>query len=47
MRGDAKALTAESADLLYHLMVVWAQADLEPHQVWDELARRYGRGGAS
>ena len=47
MRGDAKALTAESADLLYHLMVVWAQADLEPREVWDELARRYGGGGAS
>lgn len=47
MRGDLKALTSESADLLYHLMVVWAQADLEPSDVWDELAKRYGQGGTS
>lgn len=45
MRGDLNALTRESADLLYHLMVVWAQADLEPDRVWNELAARYGQSG--
>ncbi len=45
MRGDLRALTRESADLLYHLMVVWAQADLEPEAVWDELASRFGQSG--
>lgn len=45
MRGDVSALADESADLLYHLMVVWAQAGLEPEQVWRELARRQGQSG--
>jgi len=45
MRGDPKALARESADLLYHLMVVWAQVGLEPEQVWRELAERQGQSG--
>ena len=44
-RGDRAALTSESADLLYHLCVVWAAAGVEPRQVWAELARREGVGG--
>lgn len=38
-------LTAESADLLYHLMVLWADAGLKPNEVWAELARREGISG--
>ena len=38
-------LTAESADLLYHLLVVWAVADIEPQDVWQELDRRQGTSG--
>ena len=45
MRGDADAVAAESADLLYHLCVVWAAVGLTPDQVWAELARREGIGG--
>lgn len=43
--GDPAGLTAESADLLYHLCVVWAACGLRPEQVWAELARREGVGG--
>ena len=32
----------ESADLLYHLLVLWADAGIEPAEVWAELARREG-----
>jgi len=38
-------LTTESADLLYHLLVVWAAADIDPQDVWRELDRRQGTSG--
>ena len=38
-------LTSESADLLYHLLVVWAVADVDPQDVWQELDRRQGTSG--
>lgn len=38
-------LTAESADLLYHLLVLWAACRVEPADVWAELARRQGTSG--
>ena len=40
-----KELTAESADLLYHLLVMWAEAGLKPEDVWAELSRREGTSG--
>ncbi|GGF32827.1 phosphoribosyl-ATP pyrophosphatase [Aliidongia dinghuensis] len=45
MRGDKQALVGESADLLYHLMVCWAEAGITPDEVWAELARREGVSG--
>ncbi|MBX6368956.1 MAG: phosphoribosyl-ATP diphosphatase [Rhodospirillales bacterium] len=42
---DEKALVAESADLLYHLLVLWAARGIDPGEVWDELARREGTSG--
>ena len=42
--GNAR-LAAESADLLYHLLVLWAEAGLGPDLVWAELARREGTSG--
>jgi phosphoribosyl-ATP pyrophosphohydrolase len=39
------AVVGESADLLYHLSVLWAEAGVEPDQVWAELARRFGTSG--
>ena len=45
LAGSKKALTAESADLLYHLLVLWADAGVDPHEVWDELSRRAGTSG--
>ncbi len=38
-------ITAESADLLYHLLVLWQQAGVAPKEVWNELARRQGLSG--
>ena len=44
VQGPA-ALTAESADLLYHLMVLWADAGVSPADVWAELEKREGTSG--
>ncbi|MCP1336475.1 phosphoribosyl-ATP diphosphatase [Futiania mangrovi] len=40
-----EALVAESADALYHLLVLWASAGVAPEDVWTELARREGISG--
>lgn len=45
VRGDKAALAAESADLLYHLLVLWADAGLDPAEVWSKLAEREGTSG--
>jgi phosphoribosyl-ATP pyrophosphohydrolase len=45
VRGDGKRVAAESADLLYHLLVLWAQLGVEPGAVWQVLEERAGRSG--
>ena len=40
MRGDREAAVRESADLLYHLVVLWADAGIRPQDVWAEMDRR-------
>nr|WP_244592911.1 phosphoribosyl-ATP diphosphatase [Azospirillum palustre] len=45
VRGDKAALAAESADLLYHLLVLWADLGLDPAEVWSKLAQREGTSG--
>ena len=44
-RGDAKALASESADLLYHLLVAWAETGVKPDDVWRALAERQATSG--
>jgi phosphoribosyl-ATP pyrophosphohydrolase len=39
------ALVGESADLIYHLLVLWAAAGISPADVAAELARREGTSG--
>ena len=38
-------VVSESADLIYHLLVLWASKQIKPDQVWAELARREGTSG--
>jgi len=45
MAGDREKLAEESADLLYHLLVLWADAGLRPKDVYDVLAAREGTSG--
>ena len=43
--GNPDALVGESADVLYHLIVMWVDAGVEPGLVWAELQRREGVSG--
>ncbi|HTZ71343.1 MAG TPA: phosphoribosyl-ATP diphosphatase, partial [Acetobacteraceae bacterium] len=43
--GDNGALVCESADVLYHLLVLWVSAGVHPSEVWSELERREGVSG--
>jgi phosphoribosyl-ATP pyrophosphohydrolase len=43
--SNQDTVTAESADLLYHLLVLWAEAGIKPEEVWAELERREGTSG--
>src|SRR6202012_6190151 len=40
MHGDRFAVTKESADLLYNLVVLWVSAGIRPEDVWKEMDRR-------
>src|SRR5262249_40560347 len=43
--GRRGAVVNESADLLYHLLVLWAATSVAAAEVWAELARREGTSG--
>ncbi len=45
VRGDRPKLIGESADVLYHLLTLWAANNVKPDAVWKELARREGLSG--
>jgi phosphoribosyl-ATP pyrophosphohydrolase len=47
VRKDPERLVLESADLLYHLLALWASVGVRPEQVWGELAQREGMSGIS
>jgi len=47
VRGDRDRLTAEAADVLYHLLVMLAARDVTLADVLDELERREGTSGIS
>jgi phosphoribosyl-ATP pyrophosphohydrolase len=43
--NNRAALAGESADLLYHLLVLWAAVGISPADVAAELTRREGTSG--
>ncbi len=47
IKGDTKALVGETADLLYHLMVVLALREVPLSAVLDELASRTTQSGVA
>jgi len=40
VHGDTAAVTRESADLMYNLVVLWVAAGVRPDDVWAEMDRR-------
>ena len=40
VRGERRCLKSESADLLYHLVVIWNAMGIKPSDVWGEMKRR-------
>jgi phosphoribosyl-ATP pyrophosphohydrolase len=42
---DHDAVISESADVLFHLLVLWADQGVTPAQVWAELVHREGTSG--
>jgi phosphoribosyl-ATP pyrophosphohydrolase len=45
VKGDRARLTAEAADVIYHLLVMLAARDVSLDDVLAELARREGQSG--
>jgi phosphoribosyl-ATP pyrophosphohydrolase len=43
--AETDKIVPESADLLYHMLVLWADAGVTPADVWAELERRSGTSG--
>jgi phosphoribosyl-ATP pyrophosphohydrolase len=43
--GKKKDIVAESADVLYHLLVVWAATGVKPKAVYDALEARRAQSG--
>ncbi len=42
---DQKDAISESADLLFHMMILWADMGISPDDIFAELARREGVSG--
>jgi phosphoribosyl-ATP pyrophosphohydrolase len=45
VEGKPREVVSESADLLYHVLVLWSAMGLKPEDVFTELARREGTSG--
>jgi phosphoribosyl-ATP pyrophosphohydrolase len=45
VQNDVEEVRLESTDLLYHLLVLWADCGLTPDDIFAELARREGTSG--
>jgi phosphoribosyl-ATP pyrophosphohydrolase len=43
--GNPALVVSESADVLYHLLVLWVASGVKPEEVWAELERREGVSG--
>ncbi|MDA1088859.1 MAG: phosphoribosyl-ATP diphosphatase [Proteobacteria bacterium] len=45
LRETPQHVISESADLLYHLMILWAEQGITPEDVYEELENRAGTSG--
>lgn len=40
IKGDRQKVVGESADLLYHLVMIWVDLGIPPNEIWKEMDRR-------
>lgn len=45
VRHRSRSVVRESADLVYHLVVLWHECGIAPDEVWNEMRRRADRLG--
>ena len=45
IKNNKTGIINESADLLYHLLVVWISMGIDPQEIWDELSKRQLQSG--
>lgn len=45
MLKDHTEVIRESADLIYHLTILWAALDIKPEEIWAEMSEREGAYG--
>ncbi len=45
VQRDTAEIASESADLLYHLLVLWAETGVAPEDVWRKLEARRAKSG--
>jgi phosphoribosyl-ATP pyrophosphohydrolase len=47
LKSDREGAIRESADVLYHLAVLWAELGITPSDVWQEMDRRVAMMGVA
>ena len=45
LKKNKTGIVKESADLLYHLLVLWVSSNIQPKEVWEELSKRKSKSG--
>jgi phosphoribosyl-ATP pyrophosphohydrolase len=45
IKKNKNGIINESADLLYHILVIWLSAGVDPQDVWNELSKRQSQSG--
>ena len=45
IKKNKNGLIKESADLIYHLLVIWVSAGIDPKEVMEELSNRQSKSG--
>ena len=45
IKKNKTGIINESADFLYHILVIWISAGIDPQDVWDELSKRKFQSG--
>jgi phosphoribosyl-ATP pyrophosphohydrolase len=45
IKKNKKGIIHESADIIYHLLVLWVATNIHPKDVWAELSKRQMKSG--